>query len=149
MIILIQTILLFSILTLNGSNYSSEQDVPNLQSSCPIDTCQKVTIEFSLQGLNYAAPFTCHEWTDWGTGLKVDWTDDGRVLFFTFPNHRICHSEYRLCAENLCGCNLPNEKEAWQAIENCPRNNTLTVALDSCLFGQATLFLELYLVDNE
>ena len=86
---------------------------------------------------------------DWGTGLEVDWTDGGRILFFTFPNHRICNAQFRICAEELadrlggvCSCD-------WQTIESCPRNNILTVALDSCLYGQATLFLDVYLVDNE
>ena len=151
---LLQTIFLFSILTLSCSNYSSEQelcfqDILKFQTLCPIDTCQKTTIELSLQGLNYSAPFTCYKWTDWGTGLEVDWTDGGRILFFTFPNHRICNSEYRICAEDICDCNLLAEKEGWLPIEGCPRNNTLTISLDSCLFGQATLFLDLYLIENE
>jgi len=147
---LLQGILLLSILTLSCSNYSTElsHDFQSL-SPCPIVTCQKVSIELGMPGYNYSAPFTCYEWTDWGTGLKVDWTDGGSVLFFTFPNHRICNSKFRICTEEpadrlggLCDC-------IWQPIESCPRNNALTVTLDSCLQNQTTLFLEVYLIDND
>ena len=136
--------LFISITILSCSLFSS--DLPIEETSdvapCPLDTCQKISIELSIQGLNYAAKFTCYEWTDWGTGMEVDWKDNGRILFFTFPNHRICSSEFRICAEDICDC-------VWQTIKGCPRNNTLTVGLDSCLFGQSTLFLDVYLVDNE
>ena len=112
-----------------------------IKNTCPIDCCQIATIELSLLGYNYSAPFTCYEWTDWGTGLNVSWTDGGRIMFFTFPNHRICNSEFRICAGDVCDCK-------WQPIESCPKNNTLTVALDSCLFGQPTLFLDVFLQDK-
>jgi hypothetical protein len=114
---------------------------PAIPIPCPIDSCQKVSIELSLQGLNYSASFTCYEWTDWGTGLYVDWRDGGRILFFTFPNHRICKPEFRICTESQCDC-------IWQPIESCLRNNTLTLALDTCLFGQPNLFLDLFLEDK-
>ena len=131
-----------SILIFSCSFSTSEPIEPSQERApCPLDTCTKVIIELSLQGYNYYAPFTCYKWTDWGTGLNVDWTDDGRVLFFTFPNHRICNSEFRICAEEVCDCK-------WQPIESCPRNNTLTVALDSCLFGQPNLFLDVFLQDK-
>lgn len=140
---LLQGIILLSILTLSCSNYSTElsSDFQSL-SPCHIDSCQKVSIELGMPGYNYSAPFTYYEWTDWGTGLEVDWKDGGRVLFFTFPNHRICNSEFRICTEEVCDC-------IWQPIESCPKNNALTVALDSCLYGQTTLFLDVYLIDND
>lgn len=132
-----------SIAFLSCSHFSS--DLPEQFSSeispCPIDTCRKVSIELSMQGLNYSAPFTCYEWKDWGTGLEVSWTDGGRILFFTFPNHRICKPFFRICAEEVYDCE-------WQTIEDCPRNNALTVTLDSCLFGQPTLFLDVFLIDQ-
>ena len=133
----------FSISILSCSLFSSDLpiDDPVNPIPCPLDSCQKVSIELSLQGLNYAAAFTCYEWTDWGNGLQVDWADSGRILFFTFPNHRICDSVYRICAEDQCDCH-------WQPIESCPRNNTFTVTLDSCLFGQSVLFLEVFLQDQ-
>jgi len=111
------------------------------QAPCPLDTCTKVIIELSLQGYNYYAPFTCYEWTDWGTGLEVNWTDGGKILFFTFPNHQICQSEYRICYEEQT-----NYK--WQSIEDCPRNNSLTVALDSILLDKTTLYLDVFLQDK-
>lgn len=139
---LLQSIFFLSIIALSCSNHSSEfPEQIESQSPCPIDTCRKADIELSLQGLNYSAPFTCYKWTDWGTDMEVDWSDGGRILFFTFPNHRICNSEYRICAEEVCECN-------WQPIESCPKNNTLTVPLDSCLFGQSTLFLDVFLQDS-
>ncbi len=132
----------FSISILSCSLFSAAEEFP-LQEirGCPLDACQKVSIELSLQGLNYAAPFTYYEWTDWGTGLEVDWKDNGSILFFTFPHHRICKSEFRICREEQTDCK-------WQPIESCPRNNTLTVLLDSCLFGQPNLFLEVFLQDQ-
>ncbi|MFK8005649.1 MAG: hypothetical protein AB8H03_04730 [Saprospiraceae bacterium] len=139
---LLQIILLLSIHTLSCSNYSAElsSDFQSL-SPCPLDTCQKVSIELGMPGYNYSAPFTCFEWTDWGTGLEVSWTDGGRILFFTFPNHRICKPLFRICVEKVCNCE-------WQTIEDCPRNNTLTINLDSCLYGQAILFLDVFLIDQ-
>jgi len=132
-----------SYIILSCSHFTSNElpeEPPNII-NCLLDSCQKATVELSMQGLNYSAPFTCYEWTNWGTGLQVDWTDGGRILFFTFPNHRICNAEFRICAEDVCDC-------FWQPIESCPRNNTLTVALDTCLFGQSTLYLDVYLQDN-
>jgi len=139
---LLQFILLLSILTLSCSNYYSEPSGIKAHSPCPIDSCKKISIELGMPGYNYSAPFTCYEWVDWGTGLDVNWTDGGRILFFTFPNHRICNSEFRICAEEVCDC-------YWQTIENCPKNNAFTVSLDSCLYGQTTLFLEVFLIDND
>lgn len=135
--------LFFSIFVLSCSLFSSDlpTEEPINPIPCPLDSCQKVAIELSLQGYNYHAPFTCYEWTDWGNGMQVYWTDGGRILFFTFPNHRICNSEYRICAEEVCDCQ-------WQPIESCPRNNTLTLALDTCLFGKSTLFLDVFLQDK-
>ena len=132
-----------SITLLSCSLFSSDLPIERTSETilCPLEDCQKVSIELSMQGLNYAAKFTCYEWTDWGRGMEVDWKDNGRVLFFTFPNHLICNSEFRICAESICTCD-------WQPIESCPRNNTLTVALDSCLFGQSTLFLDVFLQDK-
>lgn len=134
---------LLAIGMLSCSLFSS--DLPSGNSTqtppCTLDSCQKNSIELSLQGLNYSAPFTCYEWTDWGIGMEVSWTDNGRILFFTFPNHRICIAEFQICAEDSCNCD-------WQPIEDCSRNNTLTVALDSCLFGQATLYLDVFLQDK-
>ena len=139
---ILQSLFFFSIIVLSCSNHSSELPVQiDSQSPCPIDTCQKAAIELSLQGLNYSAPFSCYEWADWGTGMEVNWSDGGRILFFTFPNHRICNSEYRICVEEICECN-------WQPIESCPRNNAITIPLDSCLFGQSTLFLDVFLQDS-
>jgi len=146
---LLHFIILLSLLTLSCSNYYSESSEIKAHAPCPIDYCKKVSIELGLQGYNYSAPFTCYEWLDWGTGLEVSWADGGRILFFTFPNHRICNSQFRICAEEpvdrlggICNCD-------WQPIESCPRNNALTVSLDSCLYGQTTLFLDVYLVDND
>ena len=128
-----------AILILSCSNLSEENSLNKVP--CPLNSCQKTSIEVSLQGLNYSAPFTCYEWINWGTGMNVGWTDNGRILFFTFPNHRICNADFRICAEDICNCE-------WQPIEDCSRNNTLTVALDSCLFGQATLYLDVFLQDK-
>ncbi len=142
---LLQFIFLIAIIALSCSNFSPDKELPLQEipqtTPCPIDTCQNITIELGMPGYNYSAPFTCYEWTDWGTGLKVDWTNGGRVLFFTFPNHRICNTQFRICAEEVCNC-------IWQPIESCPKNNTLTAVLDSCLFGQPTLFLDLFLQDQ-
>lgn len=136
-------IFFLSITILSCSLFSYDLPVyeSNSISLCPLDSCQKVSIEMSMQGLNYSAPFTCYNWTDWGTGIDVGWTDGGKILFFTFPNHRICNSQYRICAEEQMIYN-------WFPIESCPRNNTLTVPLDSLLFGQPTLFLDVFLQDK-
>ena len=135
-------ILLLSIIIFSCSFSISEPIEPSQeQALCPLDTCTKVIIEFSLQGYNYYAPFTCFEWTDWGTGLEVSWTDGGSILFFTFPNHRICQSEFRLCYEEQTDCE-------WQLIEDCPRNNSLTLNLDSMLLAQSTLYLDVFLQDK-
>ncbi len=131
-------IFFLSIIIFSCSFSTSEPIEP---APCPIDTCTKVIIEFSLQGYNYYAPFTCFEWTDWGTGLEVSWTDGGSILFFTFPNHRICQSEFRLCYEEQTDCE-------WKLIEDCLRNNSLTLNLDSMLLEQSTLYLDVFLQDK-
>ena len=143
MIKLLHVTFFFSMFILGCSLFSADLplDEPINPTPCPLDSCQKVSIELSFQGLNYAAAFTCYEWTYWGTSLEVDWEDGGKILFFTFLHHRICDSEFRICAEDQCDCN-------WQPIESCPRNNTLTVALDSCLYGSSTLFLDVFLQDK-
>ena len=154
----LQLLFLISITLLSCSLFSSDlvEENPSLPSLCPLDTCQKVTIELGMPGYNYSAPFTFYKWKDWGTGLEVSWTDGGMTIFYTFPNHRICHPQFRICKEETanqpdrdCKCN-------WQEIESCPKNlpdrqagNTITVTLDSCLWGQTTLFLELFLVDHD
>ena len=141
---------LFSLFILSCSLFSA--DLPDGDSvkpiPCPLDSCQKVSIELSLQGFNYAAPFTCYEWTDWGTGLEVDWKDDGKILFFTFSYHRICKAEFRICGEEPADRIGGQVDCNWQPVESCPRNNTLTVALDSCLFSSSTLFLDVFLQDQ-
>lgn len=146
---LLHSTLCFSIFLFSCYNIPSDFPEPeesiletqSLKSSCPIDCCQVVSIELSMPEYNYRAPFTCYKWTDWGTGLEVNWADGGRILFFTFPNHRICNPVFKICAEDICNCE-------WQPIKDCPRNNTLTVPLDSCLYGQTTLFLDVHLVDD-
>jgi len=150
---LLRYLLFFSVAYVSCSSNSPKDETfkeeTNVLFPCPLDSCQKVSIELSMPGYSYSAPFTCYEWTDWGTGLKVDWTDNGRTLFFTFPNHRICKPQFRICAEEICNCDLPAVEAGWQPIEDCPRNNTITFYLDSCLQMQTTLFLETYLIDNE
>jgi hypothetical protein len=115
----------------------------------PPDYCLVNTIELSLPGYNYRAPFTSFKWKDWGDGLEVNWTDGGRIMYFTFPNHRICQPQFRICTKedfqpttNDCNCD-------WQPILDCPRNNSLTVHLDACLYGQETLFVHVYLLDEK
>ena len=143
---LLKYLLLFSLAYISCSNHHDELETPipasKEQSPCPVDSCQSICIELNLQERTYRAPFNCYEWKNWQNGVKVAILNNGNTFHITFEHQRICKPIFKICTEDDCDC-------SWQPIEDCPRNNAFTVHLDSCLQNQYTLFLELYLIENE
>lgn len=84
---LLHVILFLSINLLGCALFSADLPAsePAILIPCPLDSCQKVSIEFSLQGLNYAAAFTCYEWTAGELAWKWIGRMVGEFYFLHFP----------------------------------------------------------------